>query len=108
MGMIHICGIQHKITRATIVIYSERKPPTCPDHLVLTDPFRTPDHSVYRKQSIHTSRQQNVWISPAMGIQNFNFYYNARIYMYWWVGRWTNPHGQDDQACKELPPPPPD
>ena len=25
MGVIHICGNQHKITRATIVIYSERK-----------------------------------------------------------------------------------
>ena len=74
MGVIHICGNRHKITRATIVIYSGEKVPTFPDHLVM--PLcATNNQYIY-------PRQQNVWISPAMGMQNVYINYNARIYMY--------------------------
>ena len=49
-------------------------------------PFRTPTTlCTTNNQYIHP-RQQNVWISPAMGTQYVYFNCNARIYMYWWVG----------------------
>ena len=103
MGVIHICGNQHKITRATIVIYSERKSrhvliiwscpilsgprPLCAPQTINT---YIPDNKTY---GFHQLWEHSMFILIVMRgyicIDGLEVYY---------------PRGQDDQVCKELPP----